>query len=233
MPDFLAPQKTLPEQPRGQAWVLGLTGGIGSGKSTAARCFEALGAVVIDADAIARELTAAGGAAMPAVAALFGSAALDAAGAMRRDVVRARVFAQPALKAQLEAILHPLIQSTITARSQAAMAAGAQLLVLDIPLLAEGWARWAHMVDVVAVVHAPAPVRTARVQRRSGLTQEQIAAIMAAQASDEARLKIAHWVLDNGAELSKEDYQNGQKNTHSLQEQVFSVVQQLKEKMAN
>lgn len=202
MPDFDAskPLRDLPPSPRHAVWWLGLTGGIGSGKSTAAQCLAELGAAVVDADAISRTLTAPGGAAIAAIAAVFGAQAIDATGAMHREVVRAKVFENAALKSQLEAILHPLIRTAVLGAAQKATAAGAPLLVLDIPLLAEGWGRWADVVDAVAVVHAPADVRTARVQRRSGLAPEQIAAIMAAQASDAQRLSIAHWVLDNSGD---------------------------------
>lgn len=202
MPDFDAskPLRDLPRSPRHAVWWLGLTGGIGSGKSTAAQCLAELGAAVVDADAISRTLTAPGGAAIAAIAAVFGAQAIDATGAMHREVVRAKVFENAALKSQLEAILHPLIRTAVLGAAQKATAAGAPLVVLDIPLLAEGWERWADVVDAVAVVHAPADVRTARVQRRSGLAPEQIAAIMAAQASDAQRLGIAHWVLDNSGD---------------------------------
>lgn len=220
MPEFLSPLQTLPEKPRHRVWILGLTGGIGSGKSTAAQCFAAQGAVVLDADAVSRELTATGGAAIAAIAAAFGADAIDATGAMRRDVVRARVLENTALKAQLEAILHPLIHDTIVVRMRAAVAAGAPLVVLDIPLLAEGWARWASVVDAVAVVQAPPAVRAQRVQRRSGLALEQIHAIMAVQASDAQRLSIAHWVLDN----SGDDVQR-------LQTQVQALAAWLKNKV--
>jgi dephospho-CoA kinase len=173
---------------------IGLTGGIGSGKSTAAELFAAQGAAVVDADAIAHELTAAGGAAMPALVAAFGPQICTAQGALDRAAMRARVFGNPQERLRLESILHPLIQNAM--QVQAARAAG-EYVVLVVPLLIEHLQRWRQQVDRVCVVDCPESLQIARVAARSGLPHETIAAIMAAQATRAQRLAAADDVIDN------------------------------------
>ena len=116
---------------------LGLTGGIGSGKSTVAAALQEAGAAVVDADAISRSTTAAGGAAMPAIAQQFGPQFVDPHGALNRNAMRELVFAKPEARLQLEAIIHPLVGQETARQTQAALEAGKKLVVFDVPLLVE------------------------------------------------------------------------------------------------
>lgn len=175
-------------------YVVGLTGGIGSGKSTVAELFAALGAEVVDADAIARELTAPGGIALPALLAEFGAEVLAADGALDRVQMRTLAFADSARKARLEAILHPLIRAECEARCAAADDAPYVLLV--VPLLVESGA-YAKTIDRLLVVDCPEELQILRVVARSGLAREDVLRIMAAQASRTQRLAAADDVLEN------------------------------------
>ncbi|HSH06746.1 MAG TPA: dephospho-CoA kinase [Burkholderiales bacterium] len=178
-------------------FVIGLTGGIGSGKSAAADEFARLGATLVDTDVIAHTLTAPGGTAIEAVRTLFGDAVIDARGAMDRSKVRARVFADPRARAQLEAILHPLIRRESAARVAAATGA---YVVLVVPLLVES-ADYRRRVDRVLVVDCPVELQIARVRARSGLSEEEARRIIDAQVSREARLAAADDVIDNSGTL--------------------------------
>lgn len=178
-------------------FVIGLTGGIGSGKSAAADEFARLGATLVDTDAIAHALTAPGGAAINAVRTVFGDACIDASGAMDRAKVRARVFADPSARRRLEDILHPLIRQESTAR--VAAAAGAYV-VLVVPLLIES-ADYRSRVDRVLVVDCPVELQLARVRARSGLSDDEARRIVAAQVSRETRLAAADDVIDNSGTL--------------------------------
>ncbi len=180
-------------------FVVGLTGGIGSGKSAAADCFVTLGVPVVDTDAIAHELTAPGGAAIEPIRQAFGDGALTAAGALDRAAMRRRVFADPAERTRLEAILHPMIRAESEARLRRS---AADYAVLVVPLLAESKS-YRERVDRVAVVDCPEEVQLARVMGRSGLSRAEVAAIMAAQASRAARLAIADDVIANDAGLAE------------------------------
>lgn len=172
---------------------LGLTGGIGSGKSTVAALLVQLGAELIDADAISRASTAAGGSAIEAVRASFGDEFITPDRAMDRDRMRARIFADPTARARLEAIIHPLVRAEID-RRLAALPGG--VAVLDLPLLAESSA-WRERCDLVWVVDCTAETQVRRVMQRNGWTREQVLAVLAAQASREQRLAIADCVIDN------------------------------------
>lgn len=178
-------------------FVIGLTGGIGSGKSAAADEFARLGATLVDTDAIAHALTAPGGAAIDAVRSLFGDRAIDASGAMDRAWVRARVFADPEARRRLEAVLHPLIRRESTARVRAAPG---PYVMLVVPLLIESQDYRAR-VDRVLVVDCPVELQVARVSARSGLSEEEVRRIIAAQVSREARLAAADDVIDNSGSL--------------------------------
>lgn len=178
---------------RGPAVRVGLTGGIGSGKSTVAAMLAELGATVIDADAISRASTAAGGSAMGAIRAQFGPEFVTASGALDRDRMRARIFAEPAARAELEAIIHPLVRAEMAARC-AAMQGGCA--VLDLPLLAESPA-WQAQVDCVWVVDCTPETQVRRVMARNHWTREQVEAVLAAQATRAERLALAHVVIDN------------------------------------
>ena len=152
---------------------LGLTGGIGSGKSTVAQMLASRGAAVIDSDAIARSVTAANGSAMPAIAAEFGKEFVAPDGSLDRDRMRALVFSDPSAKLRLEAIVHPLVGSATQAQAQKALQAGHTLLVFDVPLLVES-PRWRKQVDKVLVVDCSENTQIKRVMERSGLTREAV-----------------------------------------------------------
>ncbi|HEV8315041.1 MAG TPA: dephospho-CoA kinase [Burkholderiaceae bacterium] len=174
---------------------IGLTGGIGSGKSTVAALLVQQGAVLIDTDAIARALTGPGGAAMPALRARFGDAIADAQGALDRERMRALAFADPAAKRALEAVLHPVIGAE--AERQAVQAAGAPL-VFDVPLLVES-GHWRTKVDRVLLVDCSEDTQIERVMQRSGWPREAVQRVIASQASRSARRAAADAVIDNDA----------------------------------
>lgn len=177
-------------------FLLGLTGGIGSGKSTVAARLKERGATLIDADHISRSLTAADGAAVPAIAQAFGADLVDAHGALNRARMRELVFADPSARQRLEAILHPLIAEQTRRQHEAAVTAGSQLIVHDIPLLVES-AHWRNRLDGVLVVDCRENTQIERVMARSGLAQEAVKSIIAAQATRAQRLAAADWVIYN------------------------------------
>lgn len=179
------------------SFVVGLTGGIGSGKSAAAEEFARLGATVVDTDVIAHELTRAAGPAMPAVERLFGKEVIGADGAMDRAKVRARVFADPAAKKALEALLHPMIRDE--SRRRIASAKGAYVLHV-VPLLVES-PDYRMRVDRVLVVDCPETLQIARVRARSGLSEAEVRAVLASQASRAERLAAADDVIDNSGSI--------------------------------
>ncbi len=172
---------------------IGLTGGIGSGKSTVAAMLVAEGAVLIDTDAISRALTQPGGAAIPAIEVAFGPSAVDSAGALNRARMRELVFSTPTAKARLEAILHPLIGAEC--ERQAARAIGATLL-FDVPLLVES-GRWRSLVDRILVVDAAEATQLRRVVERSAWTPEATRAVIAQQAARALRRAVADAVIFN------------------------------------
>jgi dephospho-CoA kinase len=179
------------------SFVVGLTGGIGSGKSAAADEFARLGAAVVDTDVIARELTEPGGAALPYIKALFGDAFVAPSGAMDRKRMREHVFSDPAAKRALEDLLHPLIRAEGERRiAQAA----APYVVYVVPLLVES-GNYRTRVERVLVVDAPEALQLARVRARSGLRDTEVRAIMASQLSRAARLAAADDVIDNGGTI--------------------------------
>ena len=185
-------------------WRLGLTGGIGRGKSTVATLLAAKGAAVIDADAISRSLTAPGGRAMAAIAQTFGPQLIDAQGAMDRQAMREVVFRDPQAKQKLEAIIHPLVSQITAEQAQAAVQSGHRVLVFDVPLLVESGERWRKQVDRVIVVDCDAETQRQRVMARSGLAAEEIDRIIALQASRAQRLACADLViLNQGLNLSQ------------------------------
>ncbi|CAG0944669.1 MAG: Dephospho-CoA kinase [Rhodocyclaceae bacterium] len=178
-------------------FIVGLTGGIGSGKSAAATLFEQLGAAVVDTDAIAHALTAPGGAAIEPIRAVFGDEIVDPRGALDRAAMRRRVFADARAKARLEGILHPMIRDEA---DRCCAAARSAYVVLVVPLLVESGG-YRSRVQRVAVVDCPEDVQVARVMARSGLSAEEARAIMAAQVGRQARLAVADDVIDNGGSL--------------------------------
>lgn len=177
---------------------IGLTGGIGSGKSTVARLLVEAGAHLIDTDAIARQLTAPGGAAIPAIRASFGNDFIDATGALDRNRMRELVFADPSARERLEALLHPLI-SQIALDDAAAFETQtppAACVVFDVPLLVES-GRWRARVDKVLVIDCEESTQVTRVSHRPGWTAERARDVIAAQASREARREVADAVIYN------------------------------------
>lgn len=185
---------------------IGLTGGIGSGKSMVARWLAQWGATVIDTDDVSHELTSTAGQAIPHIKQAFGPTVVDAHGALDRAQMRALVFQDPGARKQLEAILHPLIREHTLAQAQAAQG---RYVVIVIPLLVES-GRWVDYFDEICVVDCDEPTQIQRVQRRSGLTVEQVQQIMRAQATRKERLQVADQVIDNG----------GQTDLQTLEEQV-------------
>ena len=176
---------------------IGLTGGIGSGKSTVAQMLHARGAAIIDADAIARSVTAPNGAAMPAIAQTFGEDFITTDGALDRERMRAHVFKEPSAKQALEAIIHPLVTQETHRQAQAAIEQGFRTLVFDVPLLVESGTRWRTQIDRVLVVDCAETTQIERVVARNGLSRETIQNIISAQASRAQKLAAADWVIHN------------------------------------
>ena len=175
--------------------IIGLTGGIGSGKSTVSRMLVDLGAHLVDTDAISRALTASGGAAMPLIVREFGADMADAQGAMDRERMRTLAFADPGALARLEAILHPLIG--LHAEMAAAQARPDQHIVFDVPLLAESGRRWKDIVDRVLVIDCLPETQITRVMARSGWPREAVERVLAKQADRGTRLAVADDVILN------------------------------------
>jgi len=178
-------------------WRIGLTGGIGSGKSTVAGMLAARGAAVIDADAISRSVTATGGRAIEAIATTFGPHIINSDGAMNRQAMRERIFQDPEAKRQLEAIIHPLVSQITAEQAQHALDTGHRCLVFDVPLLVESGERWRRQVDRVLVVDCDTETQRQRVMARNGLPAEEIDRIIALQASRAQRLTCADAVIVN------------------------------------
>lgn len=177
-------------------WQVGLTGGIGSGKSTVAAMLADCGATIIDADRIARELTAPGGAAMPAIAAAFGPELVAADGALDRARMRTLAFTQPEARQRLEAIIHPLVGQETERQALQARAQGARLVVHDIPLLVES-GHWRRRLDAVIVVDCREDTQIERVVARNHLSPAAVRDILAAQANRSQRRACADLVVYN------------------------------------
>jgi len=175
---------------------IGLTGGIGSGKSTVAAIWVACGAHLVDTDAIARSLTEAGGAAMPAVRAEFGEQLVDDQGALDRQRMRELAFADPSAKRRLEAILHPLIGAE--ALAQAARSPG-RVIVFDVPLMAES-SHWRRRCDRILVVDCSEQTQVERVMRRAGWQEDEVRRVIAQQAPRPARRAIADAIIHNDSQ---------------------------------
>jgi len=182
----------MPRPPR-----IAVTGGLASGKSTAVALLSERGAAVIDSDAIAHELTAAGGAAIGPIQAAFGGQVIDEHGALDRARMRALAFSDPQQRRRLEAILHPMIRQRCLALARERESA-APLLVFDIPLLVEAQAvREALEIDRILVIDCPRDVQLARACARGTMSEEQARAVMASQAPRWQRLNIADDVVVN------------------------------------
>lgn len=181
------------------SFIVGLTGGIGSGKSTVADLFVAHGASLVDTDAIAHQLTAAGGLAMPAIVGAFGSDVADVNGALDRAAMRRLVFADAGARERLEAILHPMIRQVSAERCALAIT---PYVILAVPLLVES-GDFRQRCDKIVVVDCTESVQISRVMARSALSEKEVRAILAAQANRERRLAAADDVIDNSGGLTK------------------------------
>lgn len=182
------------------SYVIGLTGGIGSGKSAAADAFAALGAAVVDTDVIAHELTAPGGVAIAHVRAQFGPACIAANGAMNRKKMRELVFSNPSARKRLEALLHPMIREE-SQRRIAAAATTSPYVVHVVPLLIES-PDYRTRVRRVLVVDCDEEVQVRRVMQRNGLEEEEVRRIIAAQVARAERLAAADDVIENSGPLA-------------------------------
>ncbi|HMV52370.1 MAG TPA: dephospho-CoA kinase [Rhodocyclaceae bacterium] len=178
--------------------VVGLTGGIGSGKSLVAELFREHGVAIVDTDLIARELTGPGGAAMPAIRAAFGESVIDVRGALDRAAMRALAFGDPAQRERLEAILHPMIRRQ---SGEEVAAASAPYVMLVVPLLVES-GTYRERVDRVLVVDCSERTQLGRVMARNALAADAVRAIMAAQATRAERLAAADDVIDNEGDFA-------------------------------
>jgi len=181
--------------------LIGLSGGIGSGKSTAARLLEARGAVVLDADLIAHEILAPGGAGVSAVLQRFGPEVAGSDGGIDRRRLRSLVFADPAARRDLEAITHPLIYAAMASRLGGTFEQDT-VVVVDAPLLVETGGRDRIGMQALVVVAAEQSQQIERVVARGGMTAEEAAAVIAAQAPAERKLAAADYVLDNRGSLA-------------------------------
>lgn len=173
---------------------VGLTGGIGSGKSTVAALLASLGAGIIDTDAISRRLTAASGRAIPALREAFGDSVIDFQGALDRHRMRQLVFDDPQARHRLEGILHPMILADT--EREAGLQQDAAVLVFDVPLLVES-PQWMHRVHRVLVVDCSEATQIARVMQRSGWSEASVRAVIAAQATREQRRAVADDLIIN------------------------------------
>lgn len=179
-------------------WIVGLTGGIGSGKTQASNAFESLGVPVIDTDLISHAVTAPNGLAIPAIREAFGESLIDPSGKLDRVKMRELVFSDPQARHKLEAILHPLIANVTMA--SVSQHADAPYVVLVVPLLAES-PQWLSRCDRVLVIDCEVETQIDRVMRRSNLSREEVLSIIATQATREARRAIANEVIVNESTL--------------------------------
>ena len=177
---------------------IGLTGGIGSGKSTACKYFSELGVPVIDADVIARELTQAGQPALSSITQIFGADILNVQGELDRTLLRQQVFAHPEQRQQLEAILHPLIKQTIAARLTHL---NAPYVIIAVPLLIES--QWTDLVDRVLVIDTPIELQIQRSTQRDANNEGQVRAIIRSQADRHTRNAAADDIILNDSDLAK------------------------------
>ena len=182
-------------------YIIGLTGGIGSGKSAVADCFSFHGVPVIDTDVVAHSLTVAGGAAMPDILAAFGDKMLTKEGALDRAAMRTHVFAHPEDRKRLEAIIHPLIREAVEKKIQAAALQHPLYLVLVVPLLIESDS-YRERVHRIAVVDCPESIQIQRVMQRNGLSHSEVEDLLHAQAKREQRLAAADDLIQNDGEIS-------------------------------
>ena len=179
----------------GKLYRIGLTGGIASGKSTVGAMLRQMGAVVIDTDWIAHEVTAPGSGALMEMSRRYGTDIVKEDGSLRRDAVGKIVFSDPVEKKWLEALLHPLIRAEAEKQAQAAFEAGQRVVVMDVPLLFESG--WNGKVDEIWTVYTPQAIQEVRLQRRDGYTDSEIADRLASQWPIDEKAKRADVVIDN------------------------------------
>ena len=191
---------------RGRASRIGLTGGIGSGKSTFGALLQKRGAALVDSDQIARQVTGPGGAAIAAIVQRFGPEFVDDTGALDRGRMRELAYSAPDARTALEAIVHPLVSLHSSQQAQAAEDAGTRVIVFDVPLLVES-GRWVQRLDAVIVIDCPPAVQIQRVMSRSGLSQSTVEAILAAQSPRNIRRASADIVVHNGDNCTLADLQ--------------------------
>lgn len=189
--------------------IVGLTGGIGSGKSEAARLFAALGVLVVDTDAIAHEMTAAGQPALARIAAAFGEEAIAPDGSLNRAYIRKKVFSDSAAKRTLESILHPMIRAEVAARLSGNASASYQIVM--VPLLFETDA-YRSMIDRSLVIDCDESLQVSRAMARSRLTETEVRAIMDTQCFREQRLALADDIIDNSGSLENLEKQVREKH---------------------
>ena len=197
---------------RGRASRIGLTGGIGSGKSTFGALLQKRGAALVDSDQIARQVTGPGGAAIAAIAQRFGPEFVDDTGALDRGRMRELAYSAPEARTALEAIVHPLVSLHSSQQAQAAEDAGTRVIVFDVPLLVES-GRWVQRLDAVIVIDCPPALQIQRVMSRSGLNRSTVEAILAAQSPRNIRRASADIVVHNGDNCTLADL-------HKMAEQV-------------
>ena len=191
---------------RGRASRIGLTGGIGSGKSTFGALLQKRGAALVDSDQIARQVTGPGGAAIAAIVQRFGPEFVDDTGALDRGRMRELAYSAPDARTALEAIVHPMVSLHSSQQAQAAEDAGTRVIVFDVPLLVES-GRWVQRLDAVIVIDCPPAVQIQRVMSRSGLNQSTVEAILAAQSPRTMRRASADIVVHNGDNRTRADLQ--------------------------
>lgn len=191
---------------------VGLTGGIGSGKSTVSSFLSDFGVTVVDADKISRSLTAANGIAIPAIRQKFGDEAIDEYNALNREFMRSLVFSNPGAKSSLEGIIHPMVKEQMIVQALAAQ--DSPYVIFDIPLLIESIHRYRAWLSRICVVDCEYATQVMRVQKRSGLAEGVVENIIRQQASREERLSYADDVIFNGDEVSLDYLQEQAYNFH-------------------
>ncbi|WP_216863148.1 dephospho-CoA kinase [Polynucleobacter sp. 78F-HAINBA] len=199
---------------KGEIPLIGLTGGIGSGKTAVSDLLGELGAGIIDTDLISHQITAPGGKAIPLIAKAFGADFIDPQGALIRSKMRTLVFENPGARKVLEQITHPLIQEETSEQAFELAKSGVPYLVFVVPLLIESGS-WVNLIDYLVVVDCPEEVQIQRVMHRNNMTRSDVENVLKAQTSRNARLAAANTVIENQGSLD------------ALKSEVLSLHQQL------